>query len=451
MDAFGFAMALAVLLSGAFISTRLGFFQFTHLGRALASPFKKGGQKGGVTPFQAMATALGSSVGTANVAGVAGAILLGGPGAVFWIWVSGLIGMGTKLCEIVLAMLYRRRTPAPEGGPMYYMERGLGKVGRPLAVLFSLFGCGAALFGTALVQSNTLALAAGGLFESLGLFGRSTLSSLMIGAAAAALTGAVVFGGARRIGRFSERAVPVMAAVYAAAAIAVIFIGRAGLPSAFLSVIRGAFGIRPAAGGFLGAGFIRAFRVGVARGVYSNEAGVGSAPIAHASSIETDPVKQGMLGIFEVFADTLVMCTLTAFAVLTSGVSIRGTDGDGMGLALRAFSSAFGAGSAAVFLSLSVLIFAFTSLVGWEFYGERCFSYISRGKSPLLFRAAFLLLIPLGAACAPSFAWRMGELSNYLMAMPNAAALIMLSGRAAREIRAYKMFEKSRGKSYNKR
>ena len=450
MDALGLILALMMLAVGAFLTVRLGFFQLTHLGGALASPFEKGGRKDGVTPFQAMATALGSSVGTANIAGVAGAIMIGGPGAVFWMWAAGVLGMGTKLCEIVLAMLYRKRSPATEGGPMYYMERGLGRIGRPLAILFSFFGCGAALFGTALVQSNTLALAASGLFESLGLFGKSTLSSVLIGAATASLTGAVVFGGARSIGRFSERAVPVMAAVYAAAAIAVIFMNRSRLPSAFLSVMRGAFGIRSAAGGIFGAGFMRAFRVGVARGVYSNEAGVGSAPIAHASSSCTDPVKQGMMGIFEVFADTLVMCTLTAFAVLTSGIPLDGTDSDGMRLAFGAFSSAFGSGGAAAFLSSAVLVFAFTSLVGWEFYGERCFSYLSRGKSPMLFRTAFLMLIPFGAAAAPSFAWRVGELSNYLMAIPNAAALVILSGRAAQEIREYKMFEKSRGKSYNK-
>ncbi len=449
MDALGLVTAFMMLSAGAFLSARLGFFQFTHLGRALAAPFEKSRNGAGVTPFQAMATALGSSVGTANIAGVAGAIILGGPGAVFWMWAAGLFGMGTKFCEIVLAMLYRKSGAEPGGGPMLYMERGLGRFGRTLARLFSLFGCFSALFGTALVQSNTLALAANGLLGSLGALRPSAASSIVIGVLTALLAGAVIFGGAKRIGRFSERAVPVMAAAYAIVSLAAIFMNRARLAGAFLSVVRGAFGIRSAAGGFIGAGFIRAMKVGVARGVYSNEAGVGSAPIAHAASSETDPVRQGLLGVFEVFADTIVMCTLTAFVILTSGLDFSAYR-DGTALAFAAFSHPLGAKPAAVFLSASVLLFAFTSIVGWEYYGERCFSYLAKGVSAAPFRAAFLLLIPVGAAVAPAFAWRAGELFNYLMAAPNVTALLLLSGKAAREARAYKMFEKSRKRSYNK-
>ena len=439
MELFGNAMAAIMLGTGAFLTVRLGFFQFTHLGRALSSVFRKERKAEGVTPFQAMATALGGSVGTANIAGVAGAIAIGGPGAVFWMWAAGLLGMATKLTEIILALKFRE---GRKGGAMYYIERGMGQEYRPLARAFSFFGGLAALVGTALVQSNTVARAALETARGLGLGFPETGVLAVSGAALALLTGAVISGGAKRIGRFSEAAVPAMAALYALAALAVIFLNRARLFSAFVSIVRGAFGLRPFAGGAAGYGFLRAFRVGVARGVYSNEAGVGSAPMAHAGSSERDPVKQGLLGIFEVFADTIVTCTLTALVVLTGGFSPLGGEASGMRIAAEAFASGLGSEAASLFLAVSVSLFAFTSLTGWELYGERCVNYLGGGRLVRPYRAVFLLLIPLGALSSSSLAWRLGELFNYLMALPNIIALIALSGTAAGEVKRFKMQEK---------
>lgn len=448
-------MAFIILGSGLFLSIRLGFFQLSHIGEALRTPFA-GRRKnaGGVTPFQAMATALGSSVGTANIAGVAGAVALGGPGAVFWMWIAGIVGMGTKLVEIVLAMKYRDRSVSPPaGGPMYYMEKGLGRFGKALAVVFSSAGVLAGLVGTALVQSNTVALAA---YDTVCAFGADPAKPavlLIAGLFTSFLTGAVILGGAKRIGRFSEAAVPFMAAGYAAAAAAVIIANASRLPGVVSSILRGAFGVRQGLCGAAGFSFLRAFRVGAARGVYSNEAGVGSAPMAHAGSDETDPVKQGLMGIFEVFIDTLVMCTLTALALLTSSVPIPYGDASASGTSpvCAAFASVFGVKAAPLFISVSVLLFAFTSLVGWSLYGERCASYLFGKRSVMPFRAAFLLLIPAGAMIGTGTVWKLGECFNYLMALPNIAALLLLSGKAAREISVYKMFEKKRRRGYNKR
>ena len=431
MDVFGTAMAFFMLGAGAILTVRTGFFQFTHLGKALRSPFRRSDKKGGVSPFGALATALGSSVGTANIAGVAGALAIGGPGAVFWMWAAGLLGMATKLAEVALAMRYRRREGTGyAGGPMYYMERALPLFGRGFALVFSAAGCGAAMIGTALVQGNTSAEAACSLARSAGA---AFACKPLFGAVTALAAGAVIFGGARRTAAFSEAAVPFMAGAYVIAACCVAAAHRDMLLPAFKSIITGAFSPRAAAGGGIGA--LNALRVGVARGVYSNEAGVGSAPIAHAGSSETDPVKQGMMGVFEVFADTIVMCTLTALAILASGAGSSGAAG--LAAAEEAFASVMGPRGGAAFTAVSSLLFAFTSLTGWELYGEKCLSYLTGGRFTALFRLAFLALIPIGAAAEPRIAWLLGELFNYLMALPNTIALLLLSGTAAGLVRQY--------------
>ncbi len=443
MELFKTAMAYLMLGAGAFLTARLGFFQFTHLIPALRAPFLRGKKRGGgVTAFQAMATALGGSIGTANIAGVAGAILLAGPGAVFWMWIAGLLGMAAKLAEIVLAVKYRDSSARPPaGGPMHYIERGLGRSFRPLAKAYALFGVLAGLLGTALVQSNTIAQAA---FTSAADFGlESRAAAPLAGLLTAALTGAVIMGGARRIGSFSAKAVPFMAGAYALCAFAVIFANLSRLPEAFRAIIEGAFEPR---GAFCGVS-LAALRVGVARGVYSNEAGVGSAAIAHAGSNETDPVKQGLLGIFEVFADTIVTCTLTALVILTSGVPLSGS---GMELAGSAFASVFGAGGAGLLLSIAVLLFAFTSLIGWELYYERCAEYLFGPRPMPCLRLLFLLCIPIGAVTEAGLAWTLGELMNYLMALPNTIALALLSGEVKKLVREYGRFEGA-GKALRKK
>ena len=389
------------LASGAFLTLRTGGFQFTHLFPSIRSVFSKSEDGGkGMTAFQAVATALGGSVGTANIAGVAGAIVIGGPGAVFWMWVSAVFGMAVKCCETLLAVKYG-------GGAMVCIERGLGKRFRPLAYAFSVFGMLASLLGTALVQSNTVALSALDAARSLGLRSGGSSVLLSAGVFTAVLTAIVIFGGAKRIGGFSERAVPFMALLYASACAAVIIANRSRLIPALESIFLSAFGIKPAIGCVCGSGFKKALSVGVARGVYSNEAGVGSSPLAHAKASDGDPVMHGMLGIFEVFADTGVICTLTALAVLTSVETVPFGESGVSGAALvgEAFSGVFG-NSARVFLSVSVLLFAFTSLVGWSLYGECCAVYLFGPGSAAVFRAVYALLIPVGAIASTDTVWR---------------------------------------------
>lgn len=436
MDLFGEAMAFITLGTGVFLTVRLKGFQFTHLFASLRSVFSHEKRSDGMTAFQAAATALGGSVGTANIAGVAGAIALGGPGTVFWMWISALVGMATKFCETFLAVKYG-------GGAMVCIDKGLGKRFKPLAAAFSVFGALASLIGTSLVQSNTIALSALGAARSFGAVADKTPVLLAVGALTAILTALVIFGGARRIGRFSEKAVPFMALVYAAACAAVIAVNVKRLIPALESIFSSAFGFRSAAGCAVGFGFKKTLSIGVARGVYSNEAGVGSSPMAHASSSGTDPVKHGMLGIFEVFADTIVICSLTALALLTSGVLIPfGQSGaSGAALASDAFSGIMGNASS-VFISLSILVFAFTSLVGWSLYGECCIKYLFGKRAVPVFRVIYVLLIPLGAVAPVDAVWRIGETFNYLMALPNLFLLVLLAREAEAGILAYKMFEK---------
>ncbi len=441
-------MAFLTMGAGLFLTLRLGFFQFTHFHKAVSGVFKGAKRKGGVSSFQALATALGGSIGTANIAGVAGALVLGGPGAVFWMWAAALLGMATKLTEILLAVKYRDTSvDPPVGGAFYCIERGLGRRFRPLASVFAFACVMASAIGTALVQPNTIAEAFFGLVRAASLPISRIAAGTVSGVFAALLTFAVISGGAKRIGRFSERAVPVMAGLYVFAAAFIIIVNRERLLPALSSIFRSAFGLPQAAGGAAGYGLGRALKVGAARGVYSNEAGVGSAPMAHAASSETDPVKQGMLGIFEVFFDTIVMCTLTALAVLTSGAPLSG---EGMALAASAFSSVFGEGASSLFLSLAILLFAFTSLVGWSLYMDRSAYYLWGGRGVSVCRVLFLLLIPVGSVIPAGPAWRLGVVFNYLMALPNLIALVLLSGDARREIAVYKMFEMRSRMGYNK-
>ena len=434
MDIFSGIMAFSVLGTGLFLTIKIKGFQFTHLFRSIASVKKSPNNSGKseVTAFQAMATALGGSIGTANIAGVAGAIVTGGPGAVFWMWTAALLGMAVKCCEIVLAVRYC-------GGAMICIERGMGKRARPLALLFAVFGSLAGLVGTALVQSNTIALSVFDTAVSFFPDAERTPILLSAGVLTAALTGTVIFGGAKRVGRFSEMAVPFMAAVYFFASLAVIFINRERLLPALGSIFSSAFGIKSAVGAVCGIGVRKAFRVGVARGVYSNEAGVGSAPMAHANSADTDPVRQGMLGIFEVFVDTLVVCTLTALVILTSGVPIPyGSSGiSGTALAGSAFAVLMGNRIAPIFLSVLITLFAFTSVIGWEVYGESCIKYLFGRKSLTPYRIIYVLMIPVGALVNVDAVWRIGESLNYLMAIPNLLMLVCLSDRARKEIDEY--------------
>lgn len=446
MNAFSSFFAVLMLFSGLTITVRLRGFQFRRLGEAFRAVFlpgkrRKPGQASAVTPFQAMASALGASVGTANIAGVAGALAIGGPGAVFWMWVAALLGMAVKFTEIVLAILFReKRTEGWLGGPMLYIEKGLGKLlpcrlPALLAHAFALFTIAASLISTPIVQANTV-------YECLVTTAGSVLPaakravSVCAAPLCALFSAIVMLGGAKRIGRLSALLVPFMAAAYIAACAAVLIRFRSNIPSALLSIFRGAFSPGPAAGGIGVYGMLRAFRVGTARGVYSNEAGVGSSPMAHAAADTDDPVRQGFFGIFEVFMDTIVMCTLTALTVLSSGVQLSE---NGAAAALAAFSKVFGPAAAGTFLSSALALFAFTSMIGWSNYGLTAAEFLFGSRSRLPFILLFAALTAVSGNIRAGAAWRLGETLNYLMALPNMIAVLLLSPAAAREARAFEL------------
>lgn len=444
MDALSAFFALIVLVSGAVISIRLRFFQFRHFFTALRAvlfPGKQRKSKDSLTPFQALASALGGSIGTANIAGVAGALTLGGPGAVFYMWLAALFGMAVKFAEIVLAVKYReRRGGAYLGGPMLYIEKGLKKrrglkgVGLLLARAFAVFGLISSCVGTPLVQANTIAESGVDMLRAFSFSPAPILVKAAFGLLSALAVGLVVIGGIKRIGRVSEFIVPFMAAGYVLFSVIALVHYRSNVMPSIASIFRGAFSVRSACGGIVGFGIIRAMRVGIARGVYSNEAGVGSAPMAHAQADTTGTVCQGLYGIFEVFADTLVMCTLTALVVLSSGVLVEnGASVSGTRIALAAFAGVFGERIAGVFLAVSLVLFAFTSIIGWSVYGLNCAEYLFGKRASVPYRIVFTLLTVLGALLRPGAVWKGGEMLNYLMAAPNLIALMLLLGEVKKE------------------
>ncbi|NLF26755.1 MAG: sodium:alanine symporter family protein [Clostridiales bacterium] len=432
---------MLVLLSGtgALFTALTGFVQFRRFGDMFRRLFRKNPARapGDVTPFQAMTTALAATVGTGNIAGVAGAIALGGPGAVFWMWVSAVLGMATKYAEVVLAIRFREKNARGEwvGGPMYYIRNGLPRRFHWLAPVFSAFGALAALGIGNMVQSNTLAGAVVAAVAALDpaaapLRGRIALTA---GILSALFAGLVLLGGAKRIGRVTEKLVPFMSAAYALAALWAIAANFGEIGGALSSIVRGAFNPSAAVGGAAGVGIIQALRHGVARGTFSNEAGMGSAPIAHAAAQVERPSDQGLYGMFEVFMDTIVLCTLTALAILTSGIAVPyGSGSAGAELAIGAFSTAFGGRAASAAVALGISMFALSTILSWSLYGERCFSFLFGERAGTVYRGAYILLIVAGAVMRVDVAWSAAGALNGLMALPNLAALILLSG-AVRE------------------
>jgi AGCS family alanine or glycine:cation symporter len=435
----GAPMLILLLGTGVYLSVRTGFLQIRRFGYMMRNTLgrifrKQEADKGSVTPFQALTTALAATAGTGNIAGVTTAITLGGPGAIFWMWVSGIVGMITKYTEIVLAVRYRERNDKGEyvGGPMYYIRNGLGKGVNWLGVLFCLFGALAALgVGNAVQVGNMTSSIKAALFHfAPGMARLDALVGLIIGLVTAILVGLTLFGGFKRIGRVTEAVVPFAAALYILATLAVIFanIGEAG--AAFGQIFRLAFSPQAALGGAAGVGAREAIRWGVRRGVFTNEAGLGSAPIAHAGTSETSPVMQGMYGICEVFIDTIVMCTLTALTLLTSGVTLPyGTTGT-VDLNIAAFATVIGMDASSVLLSASMTLFALATVLGWALYGMRCFEYIFGTKSIRLYQALYVLVTVLGATTDLETIWSVGDTLNGLMAVPNLIALLLLGGVA---------------------
>lgn len=427
------------LITGLWYSLRTGFFQFfgasvwlKHTaGRLLRSQSPRRG--GGLSQFQALSTALASTIGTGSIAGVATAIFFGGPGAVFWMWVSALLGMMTGCAEKILAVRYRERAAdgGYQGGPMLYMSRGLGK--KWMGTWFAVCCVGASLMGGNLVQANSISTA---LEAALGW------DRLAVGLAVAVGCGLVTAGGVGQIGRFSEALVPLMALLFTGGSVAALICNRAAIPAAFEAIVTGALTPRAAVGGGMGYGIAAALRYGVARGVFTNEAGVGSSAIAHAAADVDHPAQEGMWGIFEVFVATVLVCTMTALVILTAGVydpaeALAALESGrvsgamlGAPLSAASYAAALGRGGTAL-VAASLLLFAFTSLVGWSYYGERSLSYLLGGtRGRRRYRLAFLGAIVAGSVGELRAVWELADIWTALMALPNLTALLLLSPEA---------------------
>lgn len=400
---------------------------------------KKNASDGALTPFQAVCTALAATVGTGNIAGVAGAIAIGGPGAVFWMWVSALLGMCTKFAEVTLAVQFREKNANGDlvGGPMYYIKNGLGPKWLWLAYLFAAFGV-LTVFGTGnATQVNTITTAVNSALLNYHVIPESavTTSNLMIGIIITILVGMILLGGIKRIGQVTEKLVPFMALLYIVLAIGVVVINIRVLPAVFVSIVRGAFQPSAVTGGVVGSMFL-SMKKGVSRGIFSNEAGLGTGSIAHACADTRKPVKQGMFGIFEVFADTIVICTLTALVILCSQVPINYGAAAGAELTIQGFTSVYG-DWVSIFTALAMCCFAFSTILGWGLYGARCIEFLFSEKVIKPFMVAYALVAILGATANLGLMWSIAETFNGLMAIPNLIALFLLSGTVVKLVKDY--------------
>ncbi len=429
---------------GLYLSIRTNFLQIrkfpyairTTLGRIFR---KRDASDGAITPFQAVCTALAATVGTGNIAGVAGAIAIGGPGAIFWMWVSALFGMCTKYAEVTLAVHFREINANGElvGGPMYYIKNGLGKKWHWLAYLFAAFGV-LTVFGTGnATQVNTITTAINSALLNYNIIteGAVSTSNLIIGIVIAILIAMILLGGIKRIGQVTEKLVPFMALLYIILGLGVVLLNIQNVPSVFASIFRGAFQPTAVTGGIIGSMFI-SVKKGVSRGIFSNEAGLGTGSIAHACADTKKPVKQGMFGIFEVFTDTIVICTLTALVILCSGVSINYGEAAGAELTILGFTSTYG-NWVSIFTAVAMCCFAFSTALGWGLYGARCIEFLFSEKVIKPFMVVYSLVAILGATANLGLMWNIAETFNGLMAIPNLIALFLLSGTVVRLTKEY--------------
>ncbi len=429
----GPVMLVLLVGTGVYLTIRTGGIQVRYFGfilkNTIGSLFAKKGKDHGanLSPFQAVSTAMAATVGTGNIAGVTGAIFVGGPGAVFWMWVSAFFGMCTKYSEIALAMKYRVKDEngVYKGGPMYYIENGLGKNWKWLAVIFAILG-GLASFGIGnIAQSNEIA----GAMESL-----IGINPIITGIILAVIVAIVILGGVQRIGQVTSLLVPFMACFYILAGIAVILLRITHVPAALAQIFTSAFSFEAVGGGVMGYAIMVAMRQGFARGVFSNEAGLGSAPIAHATSSTEEPAEQAIWGVFEVFVDTIIICTITAMTILLSGLEL-GAD------ALSNYASN-GAAAAAAFnqvlpgviggkiLEICLLFFALSTILSWSYYGVRCFGYLTGGNKAvdMIYKGIFIVVVVFGATGSGTLMWDISDTLNGMMAIPNLVALLALSG-----------------------
>ena len=440
----GVPAMICIVGVGLLLSIRTGFLQIRKfpyamkvtIGRMLK---KREASDGALTPFQAVCTALAATVGTGNIAGVAGAIAIGGPGAVFWMWISALLGMCTKFSEVTLAVHFREKNAEGDlvGGPMYYIKNGLKKQWHWLAYLFAAFGV-LTVFGTGnATQVNTITTAIDSALYNYGVISEQNVSTLnlVIGIILAVLIGLILLGGIKRIGQVAEKLVPFMAVIYIILAIGVVILNYRNIPTVFASIFKGAFSPASVTGGAVGS-FFMSMKKGVSRGIFSNEAGLGTGSIAHACADTRKPVKQGFFGIFEVFVDTIVICTLTALVILCSGVLVGYGDAAGAELTILGFTSTYGSW-VSIFTAIAMCCFAFSTIIGWGLYGTRCVEFLLGTRANRPFMILYALVAIVGATMELGLMWNIAETFNGLMVIPNLIAVFLLSGVVVRLVKEY--------------
>ena len=440
----GVPAMICIIGVGLVLSFRTRFLQIRKFPYAMKVTIgrmfrKKQAADGAMTPFQAVCTALAATVGTGNIAGVAGAIAIGGPGAVFWMWISALLGMCTKFSEVTLAVHFREKNDKGEfvGGPMYYIKNGLKKHWHWLAYLFAAFGV-ITVFGTGnATQVNTITTAIDSALFNYGIISKDSASTinLVIGIVLAVLLALILLGGIKRIGQVTEKLVPFMALFYVVLALGVVILNINHVPAVFKEIVEGAFSPASVTGGVVGS-FFMSMKKGVSRGIFSNEAGLGTGSIAHACADTRKPVKQGFFGIFEVFVDTIVICTLTALVILCSGVPIGYGQAAGAELTISGFTATYG-GWVSIFTAIAMCCFAFSTIIGWGLYGVRCIEFLFGTRVNKPFMLVYSLVAIVGATMNLGLLWSIAETFNGLMVIPNLIAVFLLSGVVVKMVKDY--------------
>lgn len=438
----GIPVLLLILAVGVGITVRTGFPQFQFFSAAVKSflqSFKKGGTADGISPYRALCTALAATVGTGNLAGVAGAIAIGGPGAVFWMWVCAILGMATKFAEAVLSVRYRQtgKDGLFRGGPMYMVKNGMGAKWQFLAGFYCFFGVVAAFGVGSATQVNAVLGGIHGVMTMLGAHG-SKLLDLLIGIAIAVSICFATLGGVKRIGAISAFIVPFASVFYILLCFGVLITRASALPGVFSAIVEGAFNPKSVTGGVVGSAFL-SLRIGASRGVFSNEAGMGTAAIAHASANVVHPVQQGFMGILEVFIDTIVICTMTALTILLSGIRIPYGKDHGIQITVDALSSVYGSW-VSVPIAISLVCFAVATMLGWGLYGMRCAQYLFGENAWKRFAVVQSISIVIGAVLSTGTVWTLSEIANGLMAIPNLIILTNLMPELIRLTSEYKRF-----------
>ncbi len=445
LDSFfwGKYMMVALYFTGILLTIRYGGIQFRKLGYALklsftgASMKSKSKGEGDITPFQALMTTLASTVGNGNIAGVATAIALGGPGAALWMWITALFGMATRGTEAMLGVMYRHKAEDGTmiGGAFYYLEDGasqyVGKAfGKFLGIAFAFAGMIAAFGIGCMVQSNSIALSVSTLLHVKNV----AMSNWITGILLAALTALVILGGIKRLGSVAEWLVPIMAVIYIAGALTVIILRINYIGDAIVLIVKSAFSGQAAAGGFAGATVAKAIQFGVARGIFSNEAGLGTGSLAHSAARTENPARQGLVGMTGTFIDTIVICSMTALAITLTGAWQSGATSTA--LTMKAFSSVIGTAGAVV-VALGSILFGYSTLLGWSYYGEQCTEYLFGSKTNIPYRVIFVIAAFIGAVASLPLVWTLSDVLNGFMAVPNLIGLIVLSGVASRAMKEY--------------